>query len=70
MFDFMCEALIMFIEILLCKMLGEIFGEVRYKGWINAIQFILEAVCVFTVLQILGSFLVVKEAVMICLLHI
>ena len=68
MFDFLSEILILFIELLLCKMLCEIFGEVRHKGWINQIQFILETVCAFVVLQVLGGHLVAKEAVMICLL--
>ena len=68
MFDFISEVLILFVELLLCKMLCEIFGEVRNKGWINKIQFILEWVCAFVVLQVLGSHLVAKEAVMICLL--
>lgn len=67
MFDFMSEILITFIEILLCKMLCEIFGEVRYKGWINGIQLIVEVACAFAVIQAFGSFLAAKEAVMICL---
>ena len=68
MFDFVSEALILFVELWLCKMLCEIFGEVRYRGGIDRILFMLENVCAFVVLQVLGSHLTVKEAVMICLL--
>lgn len=41
MFDIIQSVLLIFIEIMCCKIFYETFGEVRYKGWINAIQFIL-----------------------------
>jgi len=68
MFDYVSEILILLVELSLCKMLCEIFGEVRYKEWIDRMLFILENICAFVVLQLLGSHLAVKEAVMICLL--
>lgn len=41
MFDLMQSVLLIFIEIMCCKIFYETFGKVRYKGWINAIQFVL-----------------------------
>ena len=41
MFDIMQSVLLIFIEIMCCKIFYETFGEVRYKGWINTIQFTL-----------------------------
>lgn len=41
MFDFMQSVLLIFIEMMCCKIFYETFGEVRHKGWINTIQFIL-----------------------------
>ncbi len=67
MFDYVSEILIILVELSLGKMLCEIFGEVRYKGWIDRILFVLENICVFVVLQTFGSFFLVKETVMICL---
>lgn len=41
MFDLMQNILLIFIEIMCCKIFYETFGEVRYKGWINVIQFMI-----------------------------
>lgn len=41
MFDLMQSVLLIFIEIMCCKIFYETFGKVRYKGWINIIQFVL-----------------------------
>jgi len=41
MFDLMQSVLLVFIEIMCCKIFYETFGEIRYKGWINIIQFVL-----------------------------
>lgn len=41
MFDLIQSVLLIFIEMMCCKIFYETFGEIRYKGWINAIQFIL-----------------------------
>lgn len=53
MFELMQSVMLIFIEIMCCKIFYETFGEVRYKGWINTIQFILllrncrEIICIF-----------------------
>ncbi|MDE6233190.1 MAG: GHKL domain-containing protein [Lachnospiraceae bacterium] len=41
MFDLMQSAVFIFIEMVCCKIFYETFGEVRHKGWINTIQFVL-----------------------------
>ena len=41
MIDLMQNVLLIFIETMCCKIFYETFGKVRYKGWINVIQFIL-----------------------------
>ena len=41
MFGLMQSVLLIFIEIMCCKIFYETFGKVRYKGWINVMQFIL-----------------------------
>lgn len=41
MFELMQSVLLVFIEIMCCKIFYETFGKVRYKGWINIIQFVL-----------------------------
>ena len=41
MFDLMQSVLLIFIEVMCCKIFYETFGKERYKGWINVIQFIL-----------------------------
>ena len=41
MFELMQSVLLVFIEIMCCKIFYETFGEIRYKGWINIIQFAL-----------------------------
>lgn len=41
MFDLIQSILLMFIEIMCCKIFYETFGKVRYRGWINVMQFIL-----------------------------
>lgn len=46
MFDFMQSVLLIFIEMMCCKIFYETFGEVRHKGWINTIQFILLLGCI------------------------
>lgn len=41
MFELMQSVLLVFIEIMCCKIFYETFGKIRYKGWINIIQFVL-----------------------------
>lgn len=64
MFYLMQSILLIFIEMMCCKIFYETFGEVRHKGWINTIQFILLLGCVcflsygfsehFVIRQIIG----------------
>lgn len=67
MFELIQSVLLIFIEIMCCKIFYETFGEVRYKGWINIIQFglLLGSMCLiayvfsqyFTLRQIIAIFL-------------
>lgn len=41
MFELIQSVLLILIEIICCKIFYETFGKVRYKGWINIIQFVL-----------------------------
>lgn len=41
MFDLMQSVLLIFIEMMCCKIFYETFGKIRHKGWINIIQFVL-----------------------------
>lgn len=41
MFELMQSVLLIFIEIMCCKIFYETFGKVRYKGWVNIMQFVL-----------------------------
>lgn len=41
MFELIQSILLIFIEIMCCKIFYETFGKIRYKGWINIIQFVL-----------------------------
>lgn len=41
MFDSLPTVLMIVFEVFCCKIFFEIFGKVRYKGWINAVQLIL-----------------------------
>jgi len=41
MFELMQNVLLIFIEIMCCKIFYETFGKIRYEGWINIIQFAL-----------------------------
>lgn len=41
MFDSLPSVLMIVFEVFCCKIFFEIFGKVRYKGWINALQLIL-----------------------------
>ena len=38
MSDLLAEILIIFFEVLCCKIFYEIFGKLRYKGWINILN--------------------------------
>ncbi len=41
MFGLLQSVLLVFIEIMCCKIFYGTFGKIRYKGWINIMQFVL-----------------------------
>ena len=57
--------LLMLIEMMCCKMFCETFGEARYKGWINTMQFLLllGSMCFFV--YILSQYFVIKQIAVI-----
>lgn len=65
MSDFISEVLIIFFEVLLCKMFCEIFGGRIHKGWTNGIRFILAGICVYAAAKNLSASFIIKEAVMV-----
>lgn len=61
MFELMQSILLMFIEIMCCKIFYETFGEVRYKGWINTIQFILLLSCICFLSYGFSEYFVIRQ---------
>ena len=64
MYDLLAELLIIFFEVICCKIFYEIFGEIRYKGWINVIQLIILECSVFIAARGLSDLFIVKQIVM------
>lgn len=65
MSDLLAEVLIIFFEVLCCKIFFEIFGKIRYKGWINSVQLMLLEGCLFLTVRLLSSILILKQIVVI-----
>lgn len=65
MSDLMAEILIIFFEVFCCKIFFEIFGKVRYKGWINIVQMIALGCSVFITSRVLSDLFIIKQIVMI-----
>ena len=63
MFDLMQSVLLIFIEMMCCKIFYETFGEVRYKGWINTIQFALLISCIFFLSYGFSEHFVIRQIV-------
>lgn len=61
MFELMQSILLMFIEIMCCKIFYETFGEVRYKDWINTIQFILLLSCICFLSYGFSEYFVIRQ---------
>lgn len=61
MFELMQSILFIFIEIVCCKIFYETFGEVRYKGWINTIQFILLLGSIFILSFAFSEYFVIRQ---------
>lgn len=67
MFDSLPNVLMILFEVFCCKIFYEIFGKVRYKGWINAVQLILLIGSVYGVARGLENIFVLKQIVIILL---
>lgn len=65
MFDSLPSVLMILFEVICCKIFFEIFGSVRYKGWINAVQLILLVGGVFGAAKGLENIFVLKQIVII-----
>lgn len=65
MSDLLAEILIIFFEVFCCKIFYEIFGKLRFRGWINIVQMIILECGVFLVSRMLSDFFIVKQIVMI-----
>lgn len=65
MSDLLAEILIIFFEALCCKIFFEIFGKVRYKGWINIVQMIALECSVFIAARMLSDLFIIKQIVMV-----
>lgn len=63
MFGIMQSVLMIFIEMMCCKIFYETFGKVRYKGWINAIQFILLLSCICFLSYVFAGHFVIRQVV-------
>lgn len=64
MSDLLAEILIIFFEVLCCKIFVEIFGKLRYKGWINIVQMIILECSVFIAARLLSDLFILKQIVM------
>lgn len=64
MSDLLAELLIIFLEVLCCKIFFEIFGKLRYKGWVNIVQLIVLECSVFIAARALSDSFMVKQIVM------
>lgn len=65
MFDSLPSVLMIVFEVFCCKIFFEIFGAVRYKGWINAVQLILLVGGVFGAVKGLKNIFVLKQIAII-----
>ncbi len=57
------ELFIIFLEVLCCKIFFEIFGKLRYEGWINIVQLIVLECSVFIAVRALADSFIVKQIV-------
>lgn len=63
----MVEILIIFFEVLCCKIFCEIFGKLRYKGLINSVQLVLLEFGVLIAARGLSELFIIKQVVMVSL---
>lgn len=67
MSDFVVELLIIFFEVLCCKIFCEIFGKSRYEGLINSAQLVLLEFGVLIAARWLSELFIIKQVVMVTL---
>lgn len=67
MFDSLPSVLMIVFEVFCCKIFFEIFGKVRYKGWINAVQLLLLVGGVFSAAKVLENIFAIKQIAIIIL---
>lgn len=65
MFDLLPSVLVIVFEVFCCKIFSEIFGKVRYKGWINKLQLILLVCGVLGVVKGFANVFVLKQIALI-----
>jgi len=70
MFELMQSVLLVFIEIMCCKIFYETFGEIRYKGWINAIQFILLLSSTYFFVYIFSEHFLIRQIAVILIFSV
>lgn len=68
MLDFLPDVLMIVFEVFCCKIFFEIFGTVRYKGWLNAAQIILLVGCVFCAVKGFANIFVLKQMTLILII--
>jgi signal transduction histidine kinase len=65
MFELIQSVLLVFIEIMCCKIFYETFGKVRYKGWINVIQFILLLSSTYILVYVFSKHFLIRQIAVI-----
>lgn len=63
MSDFVFEIIILFFEVLCGKFFCEIFGKVRYKGWLNVVQLIVLEISVFISARAFSDIMILKQII-------
>lgn len=63
MSDFVVGILILFFEVLCSKIFCEIFGKVRFKGWINIVQLMVLEISVFLAAGTFSNNMILKQIV-------
>ena len=70
MFDLAQNILLIFIEIMCCKIFYETFGEIRYKGWVNKLQFILLLLGICLLSYRFSEYFVIRQVIDIFIISV
>lgn len=70
MFELMQSVLLIFIEIMCCKIFYETFGQIRYKGWINITQFSLLLGCMYFFADRFSDYFIIRQMIAILMFSI